>query len=323
MCEHVESRSATTPGAPSFPNSPAFSYAVYLESWTDPKVEAAADSTIAKFPEYVTHVLLSHMRPDSQYKGGVTFKGTGLRFRSDAAVVKDAIALLKKKNPHTKVLLSVGGFLYDSWDELNVPAIVEFVKAFGLDGVDLDYEPATADCNLIEEKMQCDTDDQYIGIIKALREALPRPYILANAVLYVGAYGEGEWANQEPLSLYTGLAIAPLRQAGEALDLLLLMAYDGGESFVPEDALAAYGQLFKGDILLGVEVGPESWSHHVIDMPTIDRLSDFVKARGTAGMMLWHAYKQADPGTPTSNEVSKQICNNLSLEDCDSPLVPE
>ncbi|KDD71809.1 hypothetical protein H632_c4362p0, partial [Helicosporidium sp. ATCC 50920] len=145
-------------------------------------------SNISKFPKYVSHLLLSSMRPDATYSGGVTFKGTGLDFKSDAAVIKGAIALLKEKNPNTKVLVSVGGFDYDNWDGLNASAVANFVRDFGLDGVDVDYEPSTADCKLVEEKMQCSTDSEYVNAIKALRVALPRPYILSNAVLHVGAF---------------------------------------------------------------------------------------------------------------------------------------
>ena len=37
--------------------------------------------------------------------GGVTFAGTGVQFSSDAATIKQAVALLKSRNPQTKVLL--------------------------------------------------------------------------------------------------------------------------------------------------------------------------------------------------------------------------
>jgi hypothetical protein len=40
---------------------------------------------------------------DTTYPGGVTLQGTGLDFSSDAAVVKESIALLKQRNPYTKV----------------------------------------------------------------------------------------------------------------------------------------------------------------------------------------------------------------------------
>lgn len=43
------------------------------------------------------------MLPDSNYPGGITLDGTGLQFSSEASVVKGAIALLKQRNPNTKV----------------------------------------------------------------------------------------------------------------------------------------------------------------------------------------------------------------------------
>lgn len=54
-------------------------------------------------------VYLSFMAPDATYSGGTTWAGTGIQFSSDAAVVKGAIALLKQRNPATKVLVAVGG----------------------------------------------------------------------------------------------------------------------------------------------------------------------------------------------------------------------
>jgi chitinase len=56
-------------------------------------------------------------------------------------VIKAAIARLKTRNPNTKVLVSVGGATYSNWKRLNVKAIRKFVKTFGLDGVDVDFEP--------------------------------------------------------------------------------------------------------------------------------------------------------------------------------------
>jgi hypothetical protein len=44
------------------------------------------------------------MLPSTSYSGGDTLANTGLQFSSDAAVVKGAIALLKQRNPGTKVL---------------------------------------------------------------------------------------------------------------------------------------------------------------------------------------------------------------------------
>ena len=48
----------------------------------------------------IFNVITGFLAPDT---GGVTFQGTGVQFSSDAQVVKDAISLLKQRNPNTKV----------------------------------------------------------------------------------------------------------------------------------------------------------------------------------------------------------------------------
>ncbi|KDD72293.1 hypothetical protein H632_c3570p0 [Helicosporidium sp. ATCC 50920] len=265
------------------------------------------------------------MRPDTTYSGGVTFKGTGLKFSSDAAVIKDTIALLKQKNPHTKVLVSVGGNLVYSWDLLNAPAIANFVQTFGLDGVDIKYEPITAECHVWDGMKWCDTEYEYTYIIRTLRAALPRPYILANAVLPVGAYGEGDWASARPLTKFNGFAIGPLKLAGKDLDLLLLMAHNAGAYNALEldfrEASAAYASVFGGDILLGVQLVLNSWGGRQLSLAQVDSLTDHVKSKRMAGMVIFPANKRPEPGPPMSNPNFQRICTNLDLEDCDVPLV--
>jgi chitinase len=48
---------------------------------------------------------------------------------------------------HTlQVLVAIGGATYSGWDKINQTAanIASFVREFGLDGVDIDYEEATS-----------------------------------------------------------------------------------------------------------------------------------------------------------------------------------
>jgi hypothetical protein len=45
-------------------------------------------------------------------KGSLSFTGTGLEFSSAGATVRDAVALLKARQPNTRVLLGVGGATY-------------------------------------------------------------------------------------------------------------------------------------------------------------------------------------------------------------------
>jgi hypothetical protein len=67
---------------------------------------------------------------------------------------------------------------------------------------------------------------------------------------------------------------------------------------------------------------PGAPNAHVITLPEVESLANAVKAQGSAGMILWSMFKRAQAGTPTANEISKQICVTLDLGDCDAPLVP-
>ena len=73
-----------------------------------------------------------------------------------------------------------------------MPAIVNFVKTFGLDGVDVDFEGEAGCYKRADGRITCGSDPLYIHAIAALRAALPRPrYTIATAAWSIGAYGEG------------------------------------------------------------------------------------------------------------------------------------
>ena len=112
--------------------------------------------------------------------------------------------------------------------QLNAPAIALFVRQFGLDGVDIDFEASTECGRRAGGHVACTTDGTYIGAVLALRRALPRPALLTAAVWSVGAYGEGAWADAQPRSANTGMSLNMLRRAGGALDWLFAMTYDAG-----------------------------------------------------------------------------------------------
>lgn len=179
----------------------------YYESWRDPRTSSAAMSQIANLPPYVTQVLLSFFDPAGSYDGGVSFAGTGLDFSSDPQVVKESISLLKSKNPRTKVLLSVGGATYSDWTNMNAAHVANFVATFGLDGVDVDFEPRGAACQSTNGQISCATDDLYIRCVQQLRDALPADKMLTAAVWSIGAYGEPPYENSQPQGGYTGVSI--------------------------------------------------------------------------------------------------------------------
>ncbi|KDD74928.1 hypothetical protein H632_c982p0 [Helicosporidium sp. ATCC 50920] len=166
------------------------------------------------------------MLPDATYPAGVTFQDAGIQFASVPQVIK-------QKTPHTKVLIAVGGATYTGWHNLNGAAIADFVQAFGFDGVDDDNEPSSTSCGLQNGQMRCSTDDEYIAAIRGIRAAVPRPYIVSTATWSVGAYGEGQWQNAQPISAYTGIALRSLKEAGNDLDIVNITSYD---AFAPDPA---------------------------------------------------------------------------------------
>lgn len=295
-------------------------YVGYYESWRDPWTSSAPTSQIANLPPYVTQVLLSFFNPAGSYSGGVTFTGTGLDFSSDPQVVKDSISILKSKNPRTKVLLSVGGATYSDWTNLNAAQVANFVATFGLDGVDIDFEPQGAACRSTNGQISCATDDLYIRCVQQLRDALPADKMLTAAVWSIGAYGEPPYENAQPQGGYTGVSINMLKAVGTSLDSINIMAYDAGPAYQPKLAYEAYAKYYQGPMQLGMQVPPESWGGHSLTMLEVADLSMYVKDSGGSGMMLWALTKA---GSPSAQEVSREVCLIFQLENCAAPLFPD
>lgn len=298
-------------------------YVGYFESWAENKnAETPEETKLANLPPYVTHVMLSFMKPDTTYTSGVTFEGTGLIFRASAQVIKGAIQMLKQRNPGVKVLISIGGATYENFEALNAPGIGAFVQEFDLDGIDLDFEPRGSDCQTdAQGKIYCQTDRLFTDCVSTLKAVLPPGKILTAALWSTGAYGEGIYANALPQGSKTGVSINMLQAVGYQLDAIQIMAYDAGTSFNPKESFAAYASYYSGPIALGMQVANESWGGHVISMPEVIDLSTFVKGNGGAGMMLWALQKQADQG-PSAQAISQEVCRIFSLQDCNAPLFP-
>lgn len=294
-------------------------FAGYYQTWSDSWKANGADTVLAKLPSYVNIVNLSFMAPDTTYvAGSLNLSGTThLDVPYDGPTLKAAIAALHQRNPNTRVMISVGGATLYNWAGFQPSHVADFVKDFGVDGVDLDYEPAAANCSASGGHVSCPSDAEFVSVVKKMRAALPRPKILSIAAWSVGAYGEGAWASAPPASAYTGIALAVLKdaQASAALDLLQVMSYDASPAFNPIDALKAYKNYFKGAVVMGVEVPPEAWGGHVYTIPEIDSLADAVKQNNGAGMMLWSIQK-AGPAQSFSTE----ICNKFALGNCSAPL---
>ncbi|KAL4447576.1 hypothetical protein ABPG75_004795 [Micractinium tetrahymenae] len=315
------------PPRPPAPPGSRFHFAGYWESWAEPWAASPAASRLAQLPSYVDIVCLAFMWPEAPYRGGLTFEGTGLSFSSEPAVVNGANALLKRRNPRTRVLVSVGGATYASWDRLNATAIANFVREFGLDGVDVDYE-GDGSCWRERGKMACTTDRGYTQAVRKLRQALPRPrYLLTTAAWSIGAYGEGRFASSLPQGSHTGMSLNVLRAAGRLLDYVFVMSYDAGDKQSPpgnptgfnaKEAISAYCTHFPcSRVLAGVQVPPESLGGARISVPEAEDLGGWAARRGAGGLMLWSLTKQ---GSPSAQQLAQAACRSLNKRGCGVPL---
>jgi chitinase len=305
----------STPPPPPPPGGKLF--VGYFQSWSDSWASTGAATGLANLPSYVNVVNIAFMEPNSSYQAGsLSLGGTGLSFSYDGPTLRDAVSALHQRNPGTKVLVSVGGATYTGWSSFNPGAVAAFVNDFGFDGVDIDYEPTNPNCSSNGSTVQCTSDGEYVSVVNAMRNALARPRWVTIAAWSVGAYGEGTWASAPPQgSAYMGIALAVLKNASGALDLVNVMSYDASSAYSPEQALQAYQNYYHGKIAMGIEVPPEAWGGHIESIGEIDQLAGAVNSSGAAGLMLWSLQK---PGT--NQQFATEICNQLGLGNCQTAL---
>lgn len=274
------------------------------------------------------------MYPNPQYKpGSYDLSGTGIGYVDGAAAggqtLKQAIALLKAAHPNTKILISVGGATYagmwSSFNQTDANNIAAFVKDYGLDGVDIDYE-ADQQCTISGNTVNCPGDANYEAVVEALRAALPRPAMLTAAVWSVGAYGLGPWAGAQPMAPRTGMSINMLQKDGNLLDMIEVMSYDAGTSYNPNQAYDAYRNYYKGPLTMGIEVPPEAWGGHVSTIDQVNSLTQYQAGNGGQGMMLWAiqiVHSNPTPGNPDAQLMATAVCSALALSsNCNQPMIP-
>ncbi|KAI2609158.1 glycoside hydrolase family 18 protein [Hypoxylon sp. NC1633] len=166
-----------------------------------------------------------------------------------------ALSKLKQQKPGLKTLVSIGG----GSGSQEFPAVAadptrratlarscrQFVERFQLDGVDIDWEHP----NTPQE------GDNFIALLRALREELPSPWFLLTTALPTGEYCLGN---------------IDVRAAANLLDSLNLMAYDFNGPWT--DVSGHHAQLLP----------PQGAQHHVY--PTLrnscHRGIDYLASRG-------------------------------------------
>ncbi|NMN59820.1 hypothetical protein FHT36_003735 [Xanthobacter sp. SG618] len=302
-------------------------FLAYLASWADRDTPDPAATLLARTPGYVTHIALGFVKPDLVYPGNLDLSGTGFAFPYPGPVLKAAVAELKRRQPAMKVLVAVGGWGYFGWHARDFAALARLVADLGADGVDLDYETSNGGCiRTPEGRIACAEDAQSIAVLKDLRAALPRPYVISLAGWNVGAYGEGRFERSEPrFGSYVGLMRAMLKSDAAAnLDLVSVMAYDGGPTFQPEEAFRAYRSLWSGPLALGIPVMPSEFGDPRFTLERTARLLTGVLADPRAGAMLY-AIGLVPPGPPGPDNpdyrsLALAICVTLELANCTAPV---
>jgi len=304
-------------------------YVGYFATWEEKSTTTASKTLLANLPSYVNIVNLSFMKPDTSYSGGLDISDCGFDFPYDGSVLQDAITALKKKNPNTKILVSVGGGTASltSWSSLNEAAIAQFVADFDLDGVDIDFEPSDPQCVFSGGTVSCQTDAQFLDIVTRFRAVLPSPNLLTIAASGVGAYGQGDFVNSEPSWSGCGVTVnVLLSTAGKTLDIVNIMSYDVDiPPYSPKEALRAFQSIFDGKITLGLEIYPEADGDHKLTIAEVDSLAASVLQRKAGGLMLWHLQKSPtgtiSASNPDADLVGKEICKKLDLDDCSGSLM--
>lgn len=298
----------------------------YHESWAELPAANAAGTRLAALPAYVNPVILGFARPDLDYRGDLELAGTGLQFPFSGAVLREAVALLRERNPGTRILLSVGGAAYGGWDRFDPAAVARLVADLGLDGVDLDYEPEQPHCApAADDGWRCASDDDWRRFVAAMRAVLPRPALLAVPGWSVAAYGRGAWRDAPPRSPWTGnlLALFDSPEAAE-IDLVSIMAYAADESLDPLESFRAYRAAWDGPLALGVMVPPDPLDGPHYHADRVAALTRAVAEDLHGGMMLYTLQRQPEgPVTrdnPDAALLAREICLGLGLAGCEQPL---
>jgi chitinase len=281
---------------------PSTHIAAYYQTWSaEIGPTSLLDETVVNLPAGLTEVLLAFARPDIAYAGNLDLTNTGLEVPYPGSVLKASLIALKGRLPGIRVLISIGGEEYTNWDKFDPEAIKRFVQDFELDGVDLDFEPASPNCQNRTGRVSCGSDSTLFQVVKSVRSALPRPYELWLTTTSTGAYGEGAWRAQPPTGSPSYGAFVPLlrdRQYSAMLDIINIMAYDAGPTFRPLEAYAAYRSYFPGSILIGLTSPPEAWGGHEYSLAEAVGTIKAAMKRGAEGAVVF-AIGKPPPSHPS------------------------
>jgi len=301
----------------------------FHESWRERPATGPYAASLVAVPGYVNLVALAFARPDMVYRGDLDLSGTGLSYSFSGAVLRDAVAELKRRNPAARVLVSVGALDASRWRRLDEAAVARLVRDVGADGVDIDFEPSDPGCRRAGGgRVACASDAAWIDYVQRFRRVLPRPYILSVDGWSVGAYGEGAHRWAMPIgSRYTGEMLGLLRSpAARLVDLVIVCGYDVGPGFDPQAAVAAYRVHWKGPLVLGVQTPFKGAGGPFYTLAETEALARRLQQRFGAGMMVYSLLEPVDPSVRArehngGRRLVQAACRGLGLRACDT-LMP-
>lgn len=147
----------------------------YVTSWSNREVD----------PQYLTHINYAFGHVDSTFD----------RVRVDNPKRLKSIVKLKKRYPHLKVLLSIGGWGSGNFSEMAADSTLRWkfaldcaakVREFGLDGIDIDWEYPTSGVANISYSAE-DTEN-YTLMMRDIRKAIGPKKLLTHATSATGQY---------------------------------------------------------------------------------------------------------------------------------------
>ena len=264
----------------------------YFCSWSSKWTSKSEELDINEVESDIIYI--SFTKPDCSYKKG-SFEGTGLSFSSSFDVVSKACESLQETKT---VMLSVGGGTYHGWSSLNVDAICALADDLHCKGIDIDWEPQDGSASA----------SQMSEIIDKFREKYTG--YLSFATAHVGAYGHDSFTNSQPISMYTGVNYPGLKQSGDKLDWINVMAYDAGHTFDPLESYDAYKAIFKKKIYMGIEIGDQAWGGVVTSIDDVKHLYNHIKSQGD-GLFIWSWLK---PGPITFQQIAALTIPSIIID---------
>lgn len=263
-------------------------YVVYASTWNT----SIYDLTTANIPNYITHINLSFVRPDTTYQkgsyafdqgvagfefieGAMTNNGQRTFTAQQAQDLRNMIATLKARG--TQVWISVGGWSYsqgDQWSHFNAPRIVALAQDLGASGVDIDWESSTSICNKqADASFSCTKDGEVAGIINSLYSEIQARNAglgISIAGWSTGAYyvkgtafeeGKVQWG-----SPFGGTMYNLVKNQGSKISFINLMSYDAGDYFDPRECYESYRAIYNGPLNMGMEIAPEGAGGAVLEV---------------------------------------------------------